>query len=220
MVSALDISTPGGQQILYDLVNWRISGHKPLAPHGNVDFYNSRPNVFHVVAQPTFRTAAQLIAPVAVGKMSEDDFHCLVCILSEPKHEKLVKELCETRAANPCDGSPINPPFPFACGLKSREPGAIDKLNRYTKTGRRLLMDLVDHERTGFHPTEEVGNVRHWRSRKEFQVATQDAFRSQALKMAKDVRHYMPNKKEMEKIIKEALQEGQLIEDSGSTSKC
>ena len=38
MVGQMDISTPAGQQMLYDYVNWQLTGHKPIPGFGGASF--------------------------------------------------------------------------------------------------------------------------------------------------------------------------------------
>ena len=211
---ALNIHTPGGQQILYDLVNWRVSGHKPIPPIGNKDYWNSRPKLFHVVTEGAFRGAAQKIAPVAVGKMTEIDFHMLLRIVNGKKEKANRALLRMWRDQNPCDGSKINPPCPFTeeqfgtlVGESTGSEVQIDRLNRYTPAGRRLLMDFVGNDSQLFHPTYKVGNVDQWRHRPEYQQVTRSQFRSAALSIAKDVSHYIPDEVQMTAIFDEAIEE-------------
>ena len=207
MKGVLDISQPGGQQILYNFVNWKLSGHEPIPPIGGVEHYNSRPSLFKVVSLDAFRSAAKKIAPVACGKMSQEDFDTLLRSLGHLQNKKkLQAEMKKHRRENPCNGSNINAPFPIKVD-ESMINTSIDLLNRYTAAGRRLLMDFVDCDKTGFDPTFKVGNAKHWRSRPEYQQVSRYAFRSQAVKIAKDVRYHVPNAEEMEKIFDEVLKE-------------
>ena len=207
MVGQLDISTPGGQQILYDFVNWRISGHRPIPPIGSKEYWNSRPNLFHVLEEGGFRTAAKKIAPVAVGKMKQEDFDMLIGILQGKKHKLLRAKLRKDRHENPCDGLEIKPPFPFASIPETvQEVKAINWLNRNNPAGRQLMLDFVNHRKTGFHPTDRVGRVEHWKSRPEYQKVSKHAFRSAAIKIAKDVARHLPDEVEMAKIFEDACQ--------------
>jgi hypothetical protein len=214
----MDISTPGGQQVLYDFVNWRISGHKPVPPIGNVDYWNSRPKLFHVLTAPAFREAAKKIAPLAVGKMSQLDFDLLLGTLEGRANKSLRALLRKQRAENPCDGSEIKPPFPFTesnikaiCDMAKGNQGGkprINALNRYTPAGRRLLMDFVDCHSTGFYPTVDVGRVEHYNFREEYRNGTSaSAFRLQAKKIARDVAQHVPDDEGFAKLLEEAEQE-------------
>ena len=75
MVGQMDISTPAGQQMLYDYVNWRLTGHKPIPGFGGASFRNLRQELYHAVTAGVFSNAAKKIAPVAVRKITHKDFH-------------------------------------------------------------------------------------------------------------------------------------------------
>ena len=214
MPGLLDINTPGGQQILYDFVNWHISGQLPVAPIGNVDYYNTYPKLFHVLEAGSFRTAAQKIAPIAIGAMSDHIFNMLLGRLEGRSKRDLRKLLKKIRKENYCVGLEIKPPCPhrhdyfdaFEESGKSNDSGEtkIDALNRYTRAGRRLMMDFIDHENTGFHPTVKPGCVEHYLFRKEYsQHTSKSAFRSQAMKIAKDVACHAPDANAMRKIFED-----------------
>ena len=192
---------------MYDFVNWRLSGHKPIPPIGGVEHYSSCPGLFQVVSLDTFRSTAKKIVPVAFGKMSQEDFAGLLCSLGNLKNSKqLQAQMKKHRRKNPCNGSKINPPFPIRVD-ESMTNTSIDLLNRYTEAGRRLLMDFVDCDNTGFDPVFHVGRAAHWRSRPEYQKVSKHAFRSQAVMMAKDVRCYVPSAHKMEKMFDEVMEE-------------
>ena len=207
MVGLLSIETPGGQQILWDFVNWRYTGHKPIRPIGGVSHYNSRPNLFHVVSDGAFRSACKKIAPVALGKMTEEDFNYLLGTFHEDCNKKLRAVLRMWRHDNPCNGVPINAPH---MEKKVQRSGnlTIALLDKHTTAGRQLLLDYIECDKTGFHPDKKVGCVKHYRSRPEYQQRgmTASAFRSQAKKIAKDVLAYVPDNNEMEAILEESYQ--------------
>ena len=211
MPGLLDINTPGGQQILYDFVNWRVSGRKPVTPISNT-FWNSRPSLYHVLTEKAFLDAAKKIAPVALGKMSNLEFNLLLGTLEGRNNKELWAQLCKEREENPCDGSKIQPPFPYTkedfkrLHVSDKEP-SIAPLNRYTFAGRRLLMDFVDSNEKLFHPTIEVGNVHQWRHRPEYQKVTRSVFQSAALKIAKDVAYHVPDEVRMSEIFDEVRQD-------------
>ena len=156
--------------------------------------------------QSEFRTAAQKMAKKAAGKMSKEDFHMLLFTIPGDKRKEARHNLCKWRRENPDDGVEINPPFPFNLEeLRQKMETPCDKINRYTPAGRRLLMDLVDYEKTGFDPKIQAGCVEHWRSREIYQTVSKSAFCSQAKMMAKDVSYYTPDSVEMEKMFQEAV---------------
>ena len=131
MVSKMDISTPVGQQLLYNFVHWHLTGRKPIPGYYGVASYNSRQDIFRNVTISVFRAAAKKIAPIAVGKMPQEDFDMLFCLLERRNNKQLRKELKKQREENPCDGSEIKAPFPVD---KTIIKGAdIDKFNVYTK---------------------------------------------------------------------------------------
>ena len=80
MVGQMDISTPAGQQMLYDYVNWRLTGHKPIPGFGGASFRNSRRELYHAVIAGVFSNVARKIAPADVGKMTYEDFYLLFCV--------------------------------------------------------------------------------------------------------------------------------------------
>ena len=203
MVGQMDISTPAGQQMLYDYVNWRLTGHKPIPGFGGASFRNSRQELYHAVTAGVFSNAAKKIAPVAVGKMTEEDFHLLLCVLDGRENRDLRRTLKQQRKDNPCDGSEIRAPFPVE--RQFLEGPDIDLLNVYTPSGRRLLLDFIDHENIGFHPAHEAGCDDHYRYRQEYvNAVTKDQFRSQAKKIAKVVLANVPCKEEMVEIFEAA----------------
>ena len=97
MVGQIDISTPAGQQMLYDFMNWQLTGHKPIPGFGGVSFQNLRQELYHAVTAGVFSNAAKKIAPVAVGKMTEEDFHLLLCVLNGRENRDLRRTLKQQR---------------------------------------------------------------------------------------------------------------------------
>ena len=157
-----------------------------------------------------FGTAAKKIAPIALGKMNAQDFNMLLGMLNGEKNKRLRALLRMWRDQNPCDGSKINPPFPYPKEMfdelcsKGQGDAKIDVINRYTPAGRMLLIDFINHKKSGFHPNDQAGCVDHWRSKPEYMKATKGQFRSQALKIAKDVKQYMPDDVELAKMFEES----------------
>ena len=61
------------------------------------------------------------------------------------------------------------------------------------ETRDMILNDFENWRISGFKPWgNNVGSAAHWRSRKMYQVMTQNAFRSQAKRIAKIAREQMP----------------------------
>ena len=167
-----------------------------------------------MITKKLFLEAAKKIAPVAIGKMSQLDFNLLLGTLEGRKNKELRAQLCKERAENPCDGSKIQPPFPFTEEDFKRlheppndEGSVLAPLNRYTPAGRRLLMDFVGNDKYLFHLTFEVGNVCRWNHRPEYKKVTRSVFRSAALKIAKDVAYHVPDEVRMSEIFEEVRQD-------------
>ena len=206
MVSKMDISTPIGQQLLYDFVHWRLTGRKPIPGYYGVALHNSCQDIFRNVTISVFRAAAKKIAPIAVGKMPQEDFDMLLCLLEGQNNKQLRKELKKQREENPCDGSEIKAPFPVD---RTIIKGAdIDKFNVYTKVGRRILLDFIDHKNTGFSPKLHAGSAQHYRSRQEYiDAGTIDQFRWKAKVIARDVMRNVPCREKIAEIFQEAEEE-------------
>ena len=203
-------------QLLYEFVNWRISGHEPVPPIGNVAHYNSKRLYCgnKEFSHSSFRTAALKIAEKAAGKMSEEDFHMLLFTIPGDKRKEDRQNLCTWRRENPDDGLEIIPPFPFNLEeLRQSIETPCDRINRYTPTGRRLLMDFVDYKNIGFDPKIEAGCVNHWRSREIYQTVSKSAFRHQARLIARDVICYIPDSIAMEKMFEEAVRKARVQKD-------
>ena len=200
-------------QLLYEYVNWRISSHQPVPPIGNVAHYKSKSFYVDNVTHNQFTTAADKMAKKAAGKMSDEDFHMLLCTIPEDKKKRARHNLRKWRRENPDDGVDINPPFPFNLEeLRQAMETPCAKINRYTPAGRRLLMDFVDHETIGFDPKFQAGCVDHWRSREIYQTVSKDAFCSEAKMMSKDATFYTPDSIQMEEMFQEAVKRARMEE--------
>ena len=85
----------------------------------------------------------------------------------------------------------------------------VSKVGPGTETGKMILNDFKNWRVTGFRPWgKNVGSVAHWKTQKAYQEVSENAFRSQARKIAKIAKEQMPAEDVQEDYMSEEDLEG------------